>query len=242
MKKKSTSQSAFFNRRVLLGFTLSFLGVALAIFAGWGGALLSPDGPSRTGVPTGRRDQPARYMPVPGASPRGEEAAGLAQLEQYWFDRLTFPTGRFNPAWVRAAARQHARMPSGVPFGQHLKLNFANPNALNTTSFTALGPQPERMTGCSGCFNYTTTQGRVNAIVVDPTTTINGSIVAYLGAIGGGVWKTTNCCSDMTTWTVVTDDPLIGTTAIDALEMDPNNHNTIYAGTGRPQLRVVLHG
>ena len=115
---------------------LVFSAVALAIFAGWGGALRSPDGPSRTGVPAGRPDQPARYMPVPGASTR-EEAAGLAQLEQYWFDRLTFPTGRFNPAWVRAAARQHARMPSGVPFGQHLNLNFASPNALSTTSFTA---------------------------------------------------------------------------------------------------------
>ena len=70
-------------------------------------------------------------------------------------------------------------MQSGVPFGQHLKLNIANPNALSTTSFTALGPQPERMTGCSGCFDYTTTEGRVNTIAVDPTTTINGSIVAY---------------------------------------------------------------
>ena len=98
-------------------------------------------------------------MPVPGANTR-EEATGLARLEQYWNDRLTFPTGRFNPEWVRAAARQHARMPSGVPFGQRLKLNLANPNALSATSFTALGPQPERMTGCSGCFNYTTTQGR----------------------------------------------------------------------------------
>ena len=180
MKKKSTSQSAFFNRRVLLGFTLSFLGVALAIFAGWGGALRSPDGPSRTGVPAGRPDQPARYMPVPGANVQ-DEATGLAQLEQYWNDRLTYPTGRFNPAWVRAAAAQHARMPSGVPFGQHLKLNIANPNALSTTSFTALGPQPERMTGCSGCFDYTKTEGRVNTIAVDPTTTINGSIVAYIG-------------------------------------------------------------
>jgi len=88
------------------------------------------------------------------------------------------------------------------------------------------------MTGCSGCFNYTTTEGRVNAIAVDPTTTTNGSIVAYLGAVGGGVWKTTNCCSDMTTWTAVTDDPLISTAAIDTVVIDPNNHNTIYAGTG----------
>ena len=231
MTKKSTSYSAFFNLRVLLGFTLSFLAVALALFAGWGGALRSPDGPSRTGVPAARPDQPARYMPVPGASTR-EEAAGLAQLEQYWFDRLTFPTGRFNPAWVRAAARQHARMPKGVPFGKLMKLDLANPNALSTTSFTALGPQPERMTGCSGCFDYTLTQGRVNTIAIDPTTTISGSIVAYIGSVGGGVWKTTNCCSADTTWAVTTDDPLIGTTAIDTITIDPNNHNTVYAGTG----------
>ncbi len=55
-------------------------------------------------------------------------------------------------------------------------LNPLSPLAFSTTSFIALGPQPERMTGCSGCFNYTTTEGRVNAIAVDPTTTVNGSI------------------------------------------------------------------
>ena len=231
MKNKSTSRSAFFNFRVLLSFSLGFLGIALAIFAGRDSALRNLQDSSRTGDPAPRSDEPARYMPVPGRNTR-EEASDLSRLEQFWNDRLTFPTGRFNPAWVRAAARQHARMPKGVPFGQRLKLDLANPNALTPGVFTALGPQPERMTGCSGCYNYTTTQGRVNAIVVDPTTTINGSIVAYLGAIGGGVWKTTNCCSDTTTWTVLTDDPLIGTTAIDALELDPDNHNTIYAGTG----------
>ena len=165
-------------------------------------------------------------------APGQSESAALAQLEQYWHDRLTYPTGRFDPAWVRAAVAQHDRMTTGVPAGQHLKLDLANPNALSTTNFTALGPQPLRMTGCSGCFDYTTTEGRVNAIAVDPTTTINGSIVAYSAAVGGGVWKTTNCCSDMTTWTVVTDDPLISTTSIDTLAIDPSNHNTIYAGTG----------
>src|SRR5438093_5221440 len=123
-------------------------------------------------------------------------------------------------------------MTIGVPAGQHLKLNLANPNALSTTNFTALGPQPERMTGCFNCYDYTTTEGRVNAIAIDPTTTANGSIVAYSGAVGGGVWKTTNCCGASTTWTVVTDDPLISTTAIDTITIDPNNHNTIYAGTG----------
>jgi hypothetical protein len=170
-------------------------------------------------------------MPVPGSGPQSE-AAGLEQLEQYWHDRLTFPTGRFDPAWVRAAFAQHESMTAGVPAGQHLKLDPSNPKALSQAGFTALGPQPLRMTGCSGCFDYTTTEGRVNAIAVDPTTTTNGSIVAYSSAVGGGVWKTTNCCSATTTWTAVTDDPLISTISIDTLAIDPSNHNTIYAGTG----------
>src|SRR5207253_7605609 len=178
-----------------------------------------------------RMPQPARYMPVPGGNLRGE-AAGLAELELYWQNRLTYPTGRFDPAWVRVAAAQDARIARGIPAGSYQKRNPGHPSPLGYSTFIALGPQPERMTGCSGCFDYTTTEGRVNAIAVDPTTTVNGSIVAYSGAVGGGVWKTTNCCSDMTTWTVVTDDPLISTTAIDTIVIDPSDHNTVYAGTG----------
>src|SRR5262245_48010450 len=231
MKKLSSARAAFFNFRVLLAASLGFLGVALAIFAGRDGALRNPTDPNRSNVSGGTPDELAHYMPIPGRNTR-EEAAGLAELEQFWFDRLTFPTGRFNPAWVRAAAAQHSQMKKAKPFGQRLRMSLANPKALSTTSWTALGPQPERMTGCSGCFDYTITQGRVNSIAIDPTTTTNGSIVAYIGTVGGGVWKTTNCCSDTTTWNVTTDDPLIGTTAIDTVTIDPNNHNTVYAGTG----------
>ncbi|HEX6097526.1 MAG TPA: hypothetical protein VF432_14455 [Thermoanaerobaculia bacterium] len=164
----------------------------------------------------------------------------LLQLEGYWHDRLTFPTGKFNPGWVRKAANEDKKVPRGTPKGK--KRGFRAPAAdaarpigalaLDDTAFTSLGPRPERMTGCSGCYNYTTTQGRVNNIVIDPTTTTNGSIVAYAATVGGGVWKTTNCCSASTTWTVVTDDPLISTTSIDTVTLDPNDHNTVYAGTG----------
>src|SRR4051794_32548028 len=216
--RKRLDEGGFIKFRALLALFLGFSGVALAIFAGKD-ALVRP------------ASEPERYMPVPSAKEQSE-AAALERLEQYWHDRLTFPTGRFDPAWVRAAVAQHHRMATGVPAGQHLKLDLTNPNALRTTNFTALRPQPLRMTGCSGCFDYTTTEGRVNAIAVDPTTTSNGSIVAYSASVGGGVWKTTNCCSDMTTWTAVTDDPLISTISIDTLAIDPSNHNTIYAGTG----------
>ncbi len=160
----------------------------------------------------------------------------LLEQEAYWGDRQGFPTGRVNPQWLRRAARQDAQIERRNPDGRSARISTqslkASPLGLNNAAFTALGPQPERMTGCSGCYDYTTTAGRINSIVVDPTTTTNGSIVAYSASVGGGVWKTTNCCSAATTWTVKTDDPLISTTSIDSLTIDPNDHNTIYAGTG----------
>src|ERR1043165_2629135 len=182
-------------------------------------------------------------LSVQAAFSEGEaetDGAHLLQLEDYWNDRLTFPTGKFNPGWVRKAAEQDKHVPRGTPRGKQRGHGLAvgtlswktGALVLNSGAFTSLGPQPERMTGCSGCFNYTTTQGRVNNIAIDPTTTTNGSIVAYAATVGGGVWKTTNCCSSSTTWTVVTDDPLISTTSVDSVPIDPSNHNVVYAGPG----------
>src|SRR5207237_1343499 len=136
-------EHGFFNLRALIGFTLCFAGVALALFAHFSPVTdhLSLPGAAKT-------SRPLPYMPAPGG-------------------------------------------------------------------------RPEAMAG----------EGRVNAGAVDPITTVNGTIVAYLGSVGGGVWKTTNCCSNTTTWSAVTDDPLISTTAVDSVTIDPRDHNTVYAGT-----------
>src|SRR4029453_2044009 len=53
----------------------------------------------------------AAYMPVPGSA-KGEQ---LAPMAPYGKDRLTYPTGHFNPAWLRAAKRQDARVASRRP-------------------------------------------------------------------------------------------------------------------------------
>src|SRR5258707_7231847 len=149
LARHSLGEGGFFNLRALLGLTLCLSGVALAILAERGAA--PRPGPEAD-----------RYMPVPGGSSQSESAR-LAELEQYWHDRLTFPTGRFDPAWVRAAAAQHARMTSGVPAGQHPKPDLAQPNLLRTTNFTATGAPPIRDTGCSRCFVYTKTAERAEA-------------------------------------------------------------------------------
>ena len=108
--RRRFGEGGFINLRALLALFLCFTGVALAIFAG-------------KDVAVRPASEPERYMPVPGAKGQSE-AAGLEQLEQYWHDRLTYPTGRFDPAWVRAAVAQHERMATGVPAGQHLKLDL----------------------------------------------------------------------------------------------------------------------
>ncbi|MDQ2868342.1 MAG: hypothetical protein M3R59_08030 [Verrucomicrobiota bacterium] len=162
----------------------------------------------------------------------GERFEDLDRLETEWNNRVTYPTGNFDPAWIRAAADQDARIKSRIPAGQIQATRANSPLSIAPNTFVSLGPAPLNTVGCSGCYSFGLVEGRVNAIAVDPTTTTNGSIVAYLGSDGGGVWKTTNCCSSSTTWSAVTDDPLISTIAIDTITIDPNDHNTIYAGTG----------
>src|SRR3984893_2292557 len=226
MRKHSSLESGIFNPRALLAFALCLGGVSLTLFS-FKLPVSNSDNPSNHNGAT--QMSQLRYMPEPGG-----KADDFDRMEAEWHTRLTYPTGIFNAEWLRLAAAADALILRGIPAGAP-GVFLAGPNAphvLSATAFTALGPATLRMSGCSLCFDYTLTEGRVNDIVVDPTTTTPGSIVAYLGSDGGGVWKTTNCCTAATMWTSVTDDPLLATIAIDTLTIDPNNHNTIYAGTG----------
>jgi hypothetical protein len=155
--------------------------------------------------------------------------SGKFRIEEYWAARVTYPTGRFDQRWLLEAREQDRRVPRGVPGGKVVYSPPAeSPLALDPTQFTSLGPQPLQSSGCLNCFAYGHVAGRTNVMAVDPVT----PNVAYLGSDGGGVWKSTNCCSASTTWSPVTDDPLISTIAIGDLTIDPGNHDVVYAGTG----------
>lgn len=65
--------------------------------------------------------------------------------------------------------------------------------------------------------------GRTNVMVFDPT----NSDVMYVGAAGGGVWKTTDAG---TTWTCLTD--AFPVTGVADIAIDPTNSNVIYVATG----------
>jgi hypothetical protein len=73
------------------------------------------------------------------------------------------------------------------------------------------------------------TSGRVTALAIDPSCS-NRRCRVWVGAAGGGIWRTDNALSgNGASWTFISDS--FGTNAIGTLTFDAAN-NTLYAGTG----------
>ena len=53
---------------------------------------------------------------TPGHAPT--DAERLISEEEFWYHRLTYPTGRYSPAWTRKAAEQDLAIKRGVPAGR----------------------------------------------------------------------------------------------------------------------------
>src|SRR5262249_15913570 len=91
------------------------------------------------------------------------------------------------------------------------------PNNNSTAFWESIGPAPLLTT------TGVRASGRVNAIAIDP----GNPDVVYLGAAMGGVWKSTDGGQS---WTPLTDDQ--PSLSMGALAIDPEDSNTVYAGTG----------
>ena len=65
--------------------------------------------------------------------------------------------------------------------------------------------------------------GRVRGVAVHPT----DPNTVYIGAAAGGIWKTVD---GGTNWTDMSGD--LNLLTFGAIAIDPNNTNTVYAGTG----------
>ncbi len=73
--------------------------------------------------------------------------------------------------------------------------------------------------------------GRVTAMGIGPTCTA-GDCVIYVGAAGGGIWKTRDGLAGSSQWEFLSTS--FGTNAIGSLLIDPSNPNVVYVGTGEP--------
>jgi len=141
--------------------------------------------------------------------------------------------------WMyRQRAYPLRRIPAGVGFRaiqqldgmkqQRTTASLRGPRGAVTNTWTPLGPLPllanfATADGPAGRTNDF--GGSVWAWAVDPRS--NNAV--YLGTAGGGVWKTTDGGN---TWTAQTDN--LPWLSIGSFAIDPNNPDTVFAGTGYP--------
>jgi photosystem II stability/assembly factor-like uncharacterized protein len=76
---------------------------------------------------------------------------------------------------------------------------------------------------------------------VASTGVVGDRLTYYFGAVGGGVWKTTDAG---TTWTNVSDGQPFGTSSVGAIAVAESDPNVVYAGMGEHAIRGVMtsHG
>jgi len=101
----------------------------------------------------------------------------------------------------------------------------AAPTPTTTLQWSQLGPQ-SALSEWNGSFYDGLDGGRVATIRTDPT---NPKTV-YIGAIGGGIWKTPDITVTTPVWTPLTNS--LGTMFIGSFDIDPTDSNVIVAGLG----------
>jgi photosystem II stability/assembly factor-like uncharacterized protein len=129
-------------------------------------------------------------------------------------------------ASFRDAQRSRRRSPARRP---RLPLQFESlePRTL-LAAWAPQGPAPAIDGQVRNVLPDNQVSGAIHAVVAHPT----DSNVMYLGAVNGGIWKTTDAQADEPTWTPLTDD--FPSLSIGALEFDPTDasRQTLVAGVG----------
>jgi hypothetical protein len=131
--------------------------------------------------------------------------------------------------WPEGTARQHRSHRNAIATSCLLAFLIVGDRCIaQTQQWIAQGPGPNKH-GQVENIKDGEVIGAIRTVAPHPT---NGSIV-YVGAVNGGIWKTSNAMSASPNWNHQTDDKK--SLSIGALEFDPTDpsHQTLVAGTGR---------
>jgi hypothetical protein len=131
--------------------------------------------------------------------------------------------------WIRAAqqlaAANAANAIASLPAATPANWQNLGPSGVPADAFVA-----GESTGATAGTIYS---GRTTAIAVAPNCSLS-SCTVFIGAAGGGVWRTSNALASTPSWSPANNG--IPSNAIGSLVFDPNDTsgNTLYAGTGEP--------
>lgn len=225
------------------GFTKAVKGVALVTAA----LLLLPlatraeeDKDKETPRDKQQKEAWLKALPYPGGIKDESDLIGMHSLRMWYL--MTYPTGQM-PSSPWSKAKSHVKLEVGdaevwqepgliPPTEKGIKrMTGEAVIAPGTNTWVSYGPQPLDTVGTTNnAYRYGITAGRVSVggLAVDPVDTN----VAYAGFTAGGLWKTTNLSAATPTWTPLWDDKDFVTQSAGAIEIDPNNHSVVYAGTG----------
>ena len=198
------------------------IAVAIAVVAAACGSTAPrharPDAPSHH--PDHQTDRFVVREALRGGEVEGERSSPAA----FEAANRAFPARAVDPALGRAAARIVARRAAAA---RRSTVRAASPLLL----WKPLGPAgvDGPLTGLDPSGKGGVVSGRVTALAVSPSCDRRRCDV-YLGAAGGGVWRTAHGLAATPVWTPLWD--AMPTTAIGSIAIDPAHPSTIYVGSG----------
>ncbi len=152
---------------------------------------------------------------TPGLRGQGDLAPAAAQLALEELQNKAYPSSTLPFAW-RAGAKKAFAAAASRGSGGSGSWQLAGPS---------VGTYPTILNRTNADY---VASGRVTAVAVAPTC-VSGNCRLWVGAAGGGVWRTDDALASTPSWTNVSGS--FGTSAIGALTYDSAT-NTLYAGTG----------
>jgi hypothetical protein len=123
-------------------------------------------------------------------------------------------------------AQQRAREQAYPASAQQLAdTGGPSPTPTSTLQWYRLGPQ-SALSEWNGSYYEGLDSGRVATVRADPA----NPATIYIGAVGGGIWKTPDITVTAPVWTPLTTS--LGTMFIGSFDIDPTNSNILHAGLG----------
>ena len=163
------------------------------------------------------------------ATPSFSNLEGPLAWEKEKLDTRAFPGTGLRLAGAAIGRRENARIAA-----------FNDADSGMVHPWVSIGPTNAIYPAATSRTNFPyVTSGRISALAIDPRCNRihsddegDRNCRLYVGAAGGGVWRTDQPFSNHPTWTFTSGS--FATNAIGFLAIDPHNPDVIYAGTGEP--------